>query len=112
MEFINPDKQYEKETKEYCSKQDIAALSNDYSTAEVSDFQHTIDNSFLESSYGKTCDTMRQRGYQILGLCSNAPWYHGNCYSAVVFEDTRNYDIFWCHINDTITNWWKGQANV
>ena len=50
MEFINPYKQYEKETKEFCSEQDIKALSKEFSTAETGALEHQSDNSFLESS--------------------------------------------------------------
>ena len=112
MEFINPYKQDEKETKEFCSEQDIKALSKEFSTTETGALEHQSDNSFLESSYGKTCDNMRRRGYQMIGICQNAPWYRNNCYSAIVFEDIHTFEKYWCHTNDTITNWWRGQANV
>ena len=48
----------------------------------------------------------------MIGICQNAPWYRNNCYSAIVFEDIHTFEKYWCHTNDTITNWWRGQANV
>lgn len=112
MEFINPDKQYEKETKMYCSATDVAALDNMFTTTETQTMPHTMDNGFLDSSFGKTCLNARQKDIQIIGVCHNAPWYRNDCYAAVIIENTKDFSKSWCHINETILNWWKGQASV
>lgn len=109
MEFINYEREYAKDFKEYCNQNDVIALKNVYSSELLSTFTHASDNGFIETSFGKTIHQLSLRNCQFLGT-ARAPWVHRGDDLAVIYEDVNTFETFWCHINNKILTWWVEQA--
>ena len=107
MEFINPYKRYSEDVKQFCHFEDAEALNNEFSSTELSNWVHTSDNSFIDTSFGRTCKQLHESHYQLIGISYEAPWAHNGYYCAVVFTDGEDY--LWCHTSEIIINWWKEQ---
>lgn len=110
MEFENLVEKYKKEFKQYATIDDKLAIKNEITLTELSSIEHNPDNSWLDSSLGKTVHSMRQCGYNLVGYCTQAPWYAYGRDCAIVFEDSSTFEKYWCHANSRILNWWKEQA--
>ena len=109
MEFVNYEQKYKKAFDMYVHNLDRQALSVVYNSAAVDTYQHDMDNSFVNTSYGETVHNLRTRGCQILGT-AKAPWPHRGDDIAIIYEDVDTYERHWCHINERILKWWLEQA--
>ena len=68
MEFINPYKRYSEDVKQLCHFEDAEALNNEFSSTELSNWVHTSDNSFIDTSFGRTCKQHHESHYQLIGI--------------------------------------------
>lgn len=109
MEFINHEREHKRLFNLYVSSLDKDALKKAYTSSSIYFYEHEMDNSFIHSSYGKTINNMRSRGYQILGI-GNAPYVHQGQNLAVVFEDMETFTRYWCHLSQSTYEWWLEQA--
>lgn len=105
----NPMLKYQKDFQKYATEDDCKALHTSFYSVEVNDCcQHEMDNSFISTSYGQTVHNLRSRDCQILGT-SVAPWPRRGDDLAIIYENVETFEKFWCHINQTILNWWLEQ---
>lgn len=96
---------------EYITGLDEMALAVSFSPERIASYQHEMDNSFINWSYGLTVHNLRRLGYQILGTGAS-PWVHLGQEMAVVFEDCETFEKFWCHISMPIFRAWLRQTEL
>ena len=111
MELTNIHKKFLKEMELYATQEEIEALDMIFSSAQIETYEHTMDNSSLEISFGKTLHNLRKNGYMLLGI-GKAPWVHQDRDMAVVFEDSITFQRYWYHTTQLITSWWQEQIAI
>lgn len=109
MEFNNYEKQFLKDLDTYASKNEIERLDMIYSSTQIESYEHIMDNSSIDSSFGKFLHKLRSQGYTFLGI-GKAPWPHYDRDIAIVFEDVDNFQKYWYHTNLYIIEWWQSQV--
>ena len=109
MELNDLEKQWCKDLDTYTRKDEIERLDMIFSPAQIETYEHIMDNSTLDSSFGKTLHKMRTCGYNFLGV-GNAPWVHNGRGMAVVFENEHDFQKYWYHINSYLIRWWQEQV--
>lgn len=97
--------------RELCTSEDLAALRESYDSTRLQTFHHSMDNGFLDTSYGVTCENLRQSGYKAIGVCYNTPWVHQGRDCAIVYKDTNTEEVNWVHINDIILRVWNKEVD-
>lgn len=105
----NPMLKYQKDFRRYVTSEDVAALSTVYNKNVVNTYEHEMDNSFISTSFGLTVHNLRSNGHFLLGI-AEAPWAHRGDGLAIIYENEDTFEKSWCHINQTILNWWLEQA--
>lgn len=111
MEFTNFEKEFLEDLKRYPFQEEIERLEIVFSSAEIETYEHTMDNSSIDTSFGKVLTKLWQQGYTFLGI-GRAPWLHNGRDVAVVFEDFRTFDKFWYHVSTHIIEWWKDEVDL
>lgn len=106
MEFINYEKLHRKYFCRYVTKQEIAALEQEITSTEIASYEHEMNNSFVDLSFGKTIDNLRKQNYNFIGI-GKAPYPHHDWHWAIVFEDNTTFEKYWCHIDDYLVDDWR-----
>lgn len=109
MILNNLEKQWIKDLDTYARKDEIERLDMIFSSAQIETYEHTMDNSTLDSSFGETLHKMRAHGYNFLGV-GKAPWVHNGRDMAIIFEDESDFQKYWYHTNSHIIEWWQEQV--
>lgn len=109
MEFTDIDKKYFKDLDTYATKEEIERLDAIYSSAQIETYEHTMDNSSLDTSFGETLHKLRAYGFAFMGI-GKAPWVHNGRDMAVIFEDADTFQKYWYHTNSYIIEWWQDQV--
>lgn len=108
MEFNDLEKQWVRDLDKYASAEEIERLDMIFSSAQIDSYEHTMDNSALDTSFAIFLHKMRTNGCNFLGI-GKAPWPHHERNMAVVFEDADTFEKYWWHTNDYIIDWWREQ---
>lgn len=111
MEFTNFEREFLEDLKRYPFQEEIKQLETVFSSAEIETYEHTMDNSSIDTSFGKVLMKLWQQGYTFLGT-GRAPWLHNGRDVAVVFEDFRTFDKFWYHVSTWIVEDWKDEVDL
>lgn len=107
--MLNPILEYKKETQKYATESEITALHVVFDSSVLVSYYHEMDNSFIDTSFGKTVHNLRSRDCQLLGI-AEAPWAHRGDNLAVIYENIEDYKRYWVHINQRILDWWLEQT--
>lgn len=111
MELTNLDRQHNKDIETYAHEEEIQALDMIFSSAQIETYEHTMDNSSLDTSFGMMLHNLRKNGYVFIGI-GKAPWVHNGRDMAIVFEDPYDFKKYWYHTNSFITEWWQEQVAI
>ena len=106
MEFIDYEKLYKQNFKQFVKPHHLVALEEDLTSTEISVYEHEMNNSFIDCSFGKTIDNIEFSGYNFIGI-GKAPYPHHDWYWAIVIEDKKTFDKFWCHLPDYLAQDWR-----
>ena len=58
MEFIDYEKVHKENFKRFVTDKDIEALEDEITSTEISTYEHEMNNSFMDLSFGKTLDNI------------------------------------------------------
>ena len=106
MEFIDYEKLYEQNFKQFVKSHHLAALEENLTSTEISVYKHEMNNSFIDCSFGKTIDNIEFSGYNFIGI-GKAPYPHHDWHWAVAIEDNKTFEKFWCHLPDYLAEDWR-----
>lgn len=109
MEFINYENRAKRSFRDNVTQQDIARLQEPLSSIEIGNYEHEMDNSFVDAYFGNMIGNLHQNGYSFVGI-GKAPWHHHGLTMAVVFEDNQTFDKYWCHVSDIMTTYWMAEC--
>ena len=109
MELNNVEKEYIRDIEKYAHADEIERLDMIHSSAQISGYEHTMDNSSLDTSFGKMLHKLRTNGYAFMGI-GKAPWLHHERDMAIIFEDVDTFEKYWYHTNSYIVEWWQEQV--
>lgn len=110
MKFENVNEKYKREFQTYTTLDDEVALTIEFNSAQVSSMTHTMDNGWLDSSFGRTVKNLNNLGYVFGGYCLDAPYYAGSRTCAVIIEEESTFEKYWCHVSEQTIKWWKEQS--
>lgn len=68
MNFINYDKVRETSFKKYVTKEIVDILQKDLTSIEIDSYQHEMNNSFIDLSFGETIRQLQEQNYNFLGV--------------------------------------------
>ena len=106
MEFTDYEKVHKENFKRFVTDKDIAALEDEITSTEISTYEHEMNNSFMDLSFGKTLDNIRFSGYNFIGI-GKAPYPHHDWHWALVIEDNKTFEKFWFHLPNYLVEDWR-----
>lgn len=111
VKLTNLNRQFNQEIEKYAHEEEIQALDMIFSLAQIETYEHTMDNSSLDSSFGLMLHKLRKNGYAFLGI-GKAPWVHQGRDMAIVFEDSYDFKKYWYHVSSSAVEWWQEQVAI
>ena len=93
MEFIDYEKEYRKNFQRFVTPEILTILEEDLTSTEIANYEHEMNNSFIDCSFGKTIDNIQFSGYNFIGI-GKAPYPHHDWHWAVVIEDNKTFEKF------------------
>ena len=106
MEFINLDNFGKLSYNKNVTETEDQKLYNEFSSTEISTYEHEMNNGFIDCFFGETLRQMRLYNYNFLGV-GKAPWPHHDWNMAVVFEDKTTFEKYWCHVAQYLIDEWR-----
>ena len=104
--MIDYEKEYEHNFKAYVKEIHLLALDNYLTSTEINTYEHEMDNSFIDCSFGATINNIERSGYNFIGI-GEAPYPHHDWHYAIVLENKKTFEKYWCHIPAYLIEDWN-----